>query len=182
MSSVKLLVSQKITDLLQKACIDDIPEDEPTRVEVIIRRKSTGNPRLGLVIMYFDPLLQEGHMDKTMGSPKGMQSDGLDYPAREVGGNIYERITGSVEVIANLSKTKEDVETADQIIQEVLARVKWALRMGRNQLMGLKDSYGESVTDFTVTGTGEYDSGGGTANTTRFFVRWTAVTRAKTSV
>ena len=60
------------------------------------------------------------------------------------------------------------------MIQEALARAKFALR--NMDIRDLVDEYGERVHLFLVAGVVEYDSGAKTANTTRFFLRWSALT------
>ena len=178
MSSVKHLLAVKMIELLQAECIDKLPADDPTRVDEIAIRKMIGSPRLGLVIMHFDPLLQESHSDKTVGAQQSRPKDGLHYPARESTGATFERIDGTVEVIGNFTKTKEDGVEADLYFQEVVSRTHRVLRTNRTAFASLKDTYGEQVLDFTVTGTSEYDSGAKSANTARAFVRWSAMVHA----
>jgi len=130
--------------------------------------------------MQFDPLLLEGRGDKIV-SARQFATDGLNYPPRDSTGTTYDRVDGTVEVIANLTRTREDMEDADEIIQEVVARVEYTLRRNRTALRAIpKDSYDRFIYDFTVVDTMEYDSGAGNANLARTFIRWTAIVNSGT--
>jgi len=180
MASIKHLLAMKIKELLTASCVTAIPDDDPTKVEEIVLRKMTGAPRLGLVVMNFDPLLLEGRGDKIV-SARQFATDGLNYPPRESTGATNDRIDGTVEIIANLTRTKEDTEEADEIIQEVIARVEYTLRTHRADFRAIpQDSYNRFIYDFTIVDTMEYDSGAKSANTTRSFVRWTAIVHSGT--
>jgi len=177
MSSVKHLLADKIKTILTAACITNIAADDPTRVDFIGIRKVTGNYRITLTIQHFDPIQREAHSDESVGkSPRG--EDGYLMPPRDNSGTTYERIQGTVMVACNLTGTKETTELADEYVQEVVARVKNALRKNKSTLTGFADTYGERVATFEVTGSAQYDSGAEIANVTRDFVRWTALTAA----
>ncbi len=182
MSSVGNELVKRIKVLLKARCIDEVRETAlpgqkmSTRADLITLRKLTSPVRIGLVVQHFDPIKKEGWANETAGSNQDKPTDGWDVPARESGlGNTFERIRGSVGISINLTNTREDEDEADQVIQEVIARVKHALRKATT-LTGFVDSYGEAVTIFSVVGDTEYESGAENSNTTRAYVRWVAIT------
>ena len=180
MSSVGHELVMRMKALLIAKCVDEIAEPVgqkmSTKADLVTLRRLTSPVRIGLVIQHFDPIKKEGWANETAGSNQDKPTDGWEVPAREGGlGNTFERIRGSVEVVVNLTNTREDEEEADQVIQEVIARVKHTLRKSTN-LVAFTDTYGEAVTMFSVVGDTEYESGAGNSNTTRAFVRWVAIT------
>jgi len=176
MSAVKHLLGVALKNIIEQACILDLSPTDPTRADIVGLRKISGGYRLAIVVQYFDPMLQEGWID-SRSNAKRDQSDGMWLPVRDMTGE-FGRIRGSILVQANLSETGEDAVTADAIIQEVVARVKWAIRKNRNELM-LKDTFGESIFDFSIVESAEYDSGGEDSHNTREYIRWAAQTKAK---
>ncbi len=180
MSSVKHELAVRLKALLQEECIDKIAEPAGkgcTKVDKIYLRRATSNDRLSLVIQFFDPIKKEGWSDETVGAKQDTPSDGWKLPSGEIGGGTFERLRGSIMVIANLTTTRESEEEADEVVQEVIARVKHILRTNKKRLAGFTDSYGESISDFIVAGDTQYDSGAGNSNTTRDLIRWVAITK-----
>ena len=182
MTAIKHLLAMKIKDVLQAACIDALPEDDLSRVDLVAIRSAgsqiTGK-RLVMVVKHMDPLDPMGSTDATVGDRLKGHTAGSWFPNAEFVGQgvaTFEVIRGVVEIPANLTITKEDSEQADEYIQEALARAKHALRKNTSVFMQLKDDYGEAVKQFTVIGTTEFDSGGDNSNLSRFFIRWLATT------
>ena len=180
MTSIKHLLAMTMKDVLTKACITDVPEDDKTRVDIVAIRNAggkAGKARFALTIKHFDPLNTEGWGDATMGNRAVTNSMGVNLPPGEIGGGTFEQIRGIVELNGNLTISKEDIETADGYAQEVLARAKKALRDARPQFAKLQDTYGERCFLFIVAGGTEYDSGSDNSNSTRYFLRWVAFTK-----
>jgi len=180
MSSVKHLMVLKIKEVVVKACQTDIDPNDETYVDVVEIRSTigpgSGSERLAITIRHFDPSKPDANGDSTIGDRISSNTVGIQLPPGLIGGTLFEQIRGSIEVNANLSMSGEDAVKADEIIQEVLSRAKNALR--HYEFRVIKDSYGEQVFAFRVTGGNEYDSGADISNTTRYFLRWTAFTQA----
>ena len=171
----------KMKDILVDECITKIPEDDTTRAALVEIRKSDESPsraRVTLTIRNFDPMNPKGWANETFGNKQMKNSLGFNLPPGLIGGATFEQVRGTIEVNANLTRSKEDVDIANEIIQEVIARAKFALRKRRGELTGFTDDYGETVLAFVVAGDTEYDGGAKTANTTRDFIEWSAITYA----
>ena len=180
MSSIKHLIAQKLKDILTEACITNVANDDPTRADLVAIRNAggkAGKARFVLTIKHFDPLNAEAWGDSTVGNRAHSNTLGMQLPAGEVGGTTFEMIRGIVELSGNMTVSKEDIETADEYAQEVLARAKYAIRMARSQFAQLADSYGEKCFAFAVASGTEYDSGSDNSNSTRYFLRWLAFTK-----
>ena len=180
MSSIKHLLAITMREVLTRACIMEIPEDDPTRVDIVAIRNAggkAGKARFVLTIKHFDPLNTEGWGDATQGNKAVGNSVGVNLPPGEIGGGTFEQIRGIVELNGNMTISKEDIERADEYAQEVLARAKFALRNARPQFTRLSDTYGERCFLFIVAGGTEYDSGSDNSNSTRYFLRWVAFTK-----
>lgn len=176
MSAAKHLILMALKDLLQKACIDDVPSSDPTRADIVALRKINGSYRIAIAVMNFDPLKPEVWSEKQSNARHDLD-DGVWLPMRDITG-VFERLRGAILVQANLSETGEDAEKADEIIQEIIARVKATIRTNQMALM-VKDSYGESVFGFHIIEATEIDSGGETSHITREYIRWVALSKAK---
>ncbi len=178
MSSIKHMIATELMTILQEECINKIPEDSKSRVTIIGIRKTIGEYKLALTVQHFHPMEMEAWSDAIVGAWVASTSDGSKWPTQDSTGATFEKIRGSVQLDANLTRTKELPVAADEIIQEVIARAKWAMRTRAQEIRGLKDSYGETVQDFRIVGTVEYDSGAENANTSRAFIKWVAITYA----
>ena len=176
MSAAKHLLGMALKDILEEACITNVPNGDPTRADVVGLRRVVGAYRIAVTVQYFDPMLAERWTDDRANGQRDSH-DGVWLPVRDTLGT-FERIRGSILVQANLAESGEDAVTADQIIQEVIARAKYAIRRNRSKLM-VTDSYGETVFDFHVVEAAEYDSGGENSHNTREFIRWTALSKTK---
>ncbi len=181
MAALRRLLTTRMRDTLAKYC-SDLMTDEKTKVDQVAIRVQDirSTDRLVLVVKNFDPIELGGWSDLTQGQRAPDQNTGMRLPPGTIGGDTFEQIRGIVELNANLTKSRETVDEADEIIQEVLARAKAALRGA--WWKGLKDDYGEIVVAFRVIGGAELDSGAKTANTTHYFLRWVAFTYAPSGV
>src|SRR3989304_316508 len=175
MSAIKHLLNVRILDTQKKVCMTDLAANNTTRVDGVYLR-TQGNPgkdRIALVLLNFDPILDTAWTDGTLADRRA-NTLGLHMPPAIIGGDTSEFIRGVVEAVGLLTRSREDPVEADAVIQEALARAKFALR--NMDIRDLVDEYGERVHLFLVAGVVEYDSGAKTANTTRFFLRWSALT------
>jgi len=177
MSSVKHLLALAIKNALIAECITAIT-DEDTKVDEIVLRKFNGTARLVLVVQHFHPIEEAGWSDTIVGALNSQASDGFKgWPTMDSSGSTNQKIRGSIMLSGNLVSTGETSEEADRIIQEVVSRVKWTLKKYRDTFIGIPaDSYGEKIVDFMDVASSEYDSGADTANTSRVFVKWVAMT------
>ncbi len=176
MSSVNHQLAKIMVEILTKKCITDI-EDLPnvkgsTKVNEVSVKRTTGGLRLALAVMHFDFVKKEGWANTAV--PRADISDGLEYPT-ELSTSTFERLRGSIMLSANLSTTGETQMEADEVIQEVIARVRRALMNSSHRFVGICDTYGNKVTRFKVVGDAEYDSGADTSNNTKDFIRWVAI-------
>jgi hypothetical protein len=176
MSAAKHLLGMGLKDIIEQACIVDIPVNDPTRADIVGLRRVIGSYRIAIVVQYFDPMLQERWTDDRANGQRDPH-DGVWLPPRDITGS-HERIRGSILVQANLAETGEEAEKADEIIQEVVSRVKWAIRRNLPKLR-VSDGYGESVYDFGIVESAEYDSGGENSHNTREYIRWVAFSKVK---
>ena len=180
MSSIKHLLATTMRDVLTETCITGIPVGDPTRVDVVAIRSAggkVGKSRFVLTVKHFDPLNAEIWGDATVGNRSNNNTLGMSLPPGEIGGSTFEIIRGIIELNGNMTISKEDIETADEYAQEVLARAKFALRNARPKFTVLRDTYGEQCFFYSVAGGTEYDSGSDNSNTTRYFLRWAAFTK-----
>ena len=176
MSAAKHLLNMTLKAILEKANITDVSADDPTRANVVVLRKLTDSYRIAIAIMNFDPLAPDAWGDKQSNAIHD-PTDGVWLPIRDMTGS-FERLRGAILVQCNLSESGEDADTADEIIQEVLARSKAAIRQNLDKLM-ITDSYHENVFGFHIVEAIEIDSGGETSHITREYIRWTALSKAK---
>ena len=176
MSSCKHHLGKTLVEILEQACITDVPASDPTRADVVGLRKVIGSYRIAITVLYFDPMLQEQWIDERAAGRRDQQ-DAVWLPPRDTTSE-YERIRGAILVQANLSETGEEAIKADEIVQEVITRAKFAIRRNRSRLM-FEDSYKQTVFDFHIVAASEYDSGGENSHVTREYIRWVALLRAK---
>lgn len=180
MSSIKHLLAKTIRDVLLEACVTNIADGDPTKVDIVAIRNAggkAGKARFVLTVKHFDPLDATGWQDSTVGNRQHTNTLGMTLPAGEIAGSTFEMIRGIVELNGNLTLSKENIEEADEYAQEVLARAKFALRNARPKFSILSDSYGEYCFSFIVASGTEYDSGSDNSNSTRYFLRWAAYTK-----
>jgi hypothetical protein len=175
-SSCKHHLGKTLVEILEQACIKDVPEGDKTRADIVGLRKVIGSYRLAITVLYFDPMLQEQWIDERADGRRDQQ-DAVWLPARDTTSE-FERIRGAVLVQANLSETAEDAIAADEVVQEVVARAKRAIRQNRSKLW-FEDSYQQAIFDFHIVAASEYDSGGENSHITREYIRWVALLRAK---
>jgi hypothetical protein len=172
---IKHLIGLKIVELLTDACQTQIAETDDARVDTIGLRNvtQTGKERLMLIVRHMDPMRERANRDTTQSEDSRLWKN---WPEAIIGGMYIEHAQGVVELKADFTRTREDASTADAIQQKVLGRAKRALLSGASQIRQLEDEFGESVQDFRVYGGEEYDSGEGTSNVGRYFIRWAALT------
>ncbi len=101
MSSIKHLLAKKMRDVLTEACMTNIAEDDPTRVDIVAIRNAggkAGKARFVLTVKHFDPLNAEAWGDSTVGNRAFTNTLGMQLPAGEVGGTTFEMVRGIVEL------------------------------------------------------------------------------------
>lgn len=176
-SGIKHLIIKVIRDQLQHACVDEIPETDSSRADVVVVRNMilTGRERIVLLVKHFDPIRKEAGGDASMLGAGAGPYVFKGWPDRLIGNYLFETIQGVVEMRCDFTRSRETADEADRLAQLVLGRAKAILRNGTG-IRGLKDEFGERCMDFVVTGATEYDSGANTSNTSRFFLRWAALT------
>lgn len=165
----------RVAEVLQKALIDDIPEEDETRVDAVsLRSPDLGNRRrISVTLRNFDPMRNKP--DDTLSNQGDAFSVFKDWPKAMIGGQTTEIVRGTIHVDVNLTSSREDKVTADKIASIVLSRAKHALRNATG-ISGLTDEFGESILVFRVIENNQYDSGSNVSNTTTDFLRWAALT------
>jgi hypothetical protein len=175
-SGIKHLIAGVIQSKLQVACIDHV-DDTASRADLVILRTATlsGKERIVLTVKHFDPMKQEGAGDATKADGNEAAYIFKGWPDKLIGGRIFETVRGLVELRCNFTRTRESAMEADRLAQLVLGRAKAAIRGGWG-IRGLVDGFGEKCMDFAVVSGTEYDSGSDNSNTSRYFLRWAALT------
>ena len=170
-------LNTRMEAVLQKALIDDIPEEDDTRVDSIsVRAPDLSNRRrLTLTLRNFDPMRSESTPDETLANQGDAFAVFRDWPKAVFGGQTTEIMRGTIQVDANLSSTREDKSEADRIVSTVMARAKNALRNATG-IVGIADEFGEQVLAFRIIESSQYDSGNNASNNTTDFLRWAALT------
>jgi hypothetical protein len=173
---IRYLMNIRMAEALQKALIDDLPEDDDTRCDSVSIRAPDLKARRRLVVTLrnFDPMVDNRTVDDTKANRGDVSTVFKDWPDAIIGGQTTEIIRGTVMVEANFTSTREEKAAADKIVSKVISRIKQALR--RVSMAGLKDEFGEMVLAFRVVEGSQYDSGNNTSNTSVDFVRWAALT------
>jgi hypothetical protein len=172
---IKHLIGLKIVELLTDACQTQLSESDDTRVDSIGLRNvtQTGKEKLVLIVRHMDPLRERSNKDTTQSEESKLWKS---WPEAIIGGQYIDHVQGVVELKADFTKSRQDATAADAIQQKVVARVKRTLLEGASAIRALEDEFGECVQDFRVYSGEEYDSGEGTSNVGRYFIRWAALT------
>lgn len=170
-------LNTRMLEVLTKALIDDIPEEDDTRVDSIsVRAPDLSNRRrLTLTLRNFDPMRSESTPDETLANQGDVFAVFREWPKGVIGGQTTEVMRGTIQVDANLSSTREDKDAADRIVSTVMARSKHALR-NAGGIIGLSDEFGEQIVAFRIVESSQYDSGNNASNNTTDFLRWAALT------
>ena len=179
-NGIKHVVASKFVEVLTEACLTSVPETDDTRVDKVGLRSValTGRERVVLVIRHMDPIKEEAAGDSTRGAVGEVTSVFKGWPDAISGGQYFEVIRGVIELRADFSRSRETTDQADHVVQLVLARAKSAILKHANEFGGgrLVDAYGEQCVLIRLMGGTEYDSGEGTSNVSRYFLRWAALT------
>lgn len=175
---IKHLIGMKIVDLLTDACVTQIASTDSTLVDKVGLRsvQQTGKERLMLIVRHMDPLKETAHRDMALSLRSEAAEAFKGWPNAEIGGRYFEIVVGVVELKADFTRTREDPTEADAIQQQVVARAKKAMLNGASAIAQIDDEYGEKCLMFRVLSGEEYDSGEGTSNVGRYFLRWAALT------
>ena len=183
MSSCKHLLAKAILEALTEECINKVPVGDETRVDEIALRKYAGTARLVLIVQHFHPIKELAWADAIVAASSTQSTDGFrNWPTMDSSGGANSRIRGSVMLSGNLVSTGEDTTKADEIIQEVAARVEWTLWKYRDTFIGIpKDSYGRKIVEFQAVAASEYDSGADTSNTSKIWIEFVAMTHRERS-
>lgn len=177
-SGIKHLIALKERDILVEACQTPYEPTDSTYVDAVGIRsvELTGRERLVLIIRHMDPIKEEGASDTVRSGISDVTAVFREWPAGLIGGQYFEMMRGVIELRADFSRTSETSEEADRIVQRVLARAKKALIDRITEFGALRDEMGEQCVMFRMVGGTEYDSGEGTSNISRYFLRWAALT------
>lgn len=175
---IKNLIASKVVELLQQTCIDEIASTDTSLVDRIGLRsvQQTGKERLSLIVRHMDPLRESSNKDSSLSIRSEAAEAFRNWPPAIIGGQFFDIVVGVVELKADFTRSRETPEEADAIQQKVMGRVKRTLLNGVTQIRQLEDEYGEVCHDFRVLSGEEYDSGEGTSNVGRYFLRWAALT------
>jgi hypothetical protein len=124
------LILQKVIDELQKALIDDLPVDDPSRAGVVQRGPLQGDPdpdiaRISVTVHENDP---DEFYPGSVTSLKGSWADEIAEleSGQEEGGAIWNR-RFTVKARALLVNTQESLAQAGQIAQQVKSRIEMTL-------------------------------------------------------
>ena len=173
---IRHILNTRIEEVLRKVLIDDVPTTDRARCDSIsVRAPDLGNKRrLVVTIRNFDPLATSSSSDATKSKRGESAIVFKEWPDAFIGGQTTEVISGTIQVDANLTGTREGKDEADRIVSTVLARAKDGLR--RMTVRDLRDEFGEQVVAFRTVESNQLDSGNNASNTTTDFLRWAALT------
>lgn len=174
-TTVKHELAIRMRQILQEECIDNIEGSANTKLStkanIVGIRKVVGDFRIALTVQNFHPIERDAWSDEAVPRSDSESKDGTRFPSMTVGGRQFYRLRMAIEVNANLTSTNESTEDANMVIQEVIARVRWAIKKHNKRLAGISDKYGVTTIKALVVGDTEYDSGAETSNISRSWIR-----------
>lgn len=172
---VKHQMAKILRDILQEECIEKL-EGRPgrrhsTTADIVGIRRVAGDYRIALSVLHFHPIDQDSWANETVGSRDATPVDGLRFPSGTIDGMRFFRMKMAIEISINLTRTRENPEEADLVIQTVISRVRFVIKKNVKRLEGVSDDFGVVTYAATVVGDAEYDSGAEDANTSRCWLK-----------
>ncbi len=158
--SYKAELAWRIRDALEIELMDEIDEDDPARVSVVVVGKYTDELRGIVLSVHLDhPLgFSSGKHDAVAeGTPRTYHDRPWDLPSESIGGSMWDRAYSTVQLRSLLSKSPQD---AAEIIDMAITRIAVVI----NSYEGLTpfvDPYGYTVFALRTAQRFGYASGGG---------------------
>jgi len=159
---------------LQKACMDDVPADDPSRAGLVVLGRYTASVTTKKIVVEVHPQHPLGpERQDRRGSQGDIQREGYEWtlPAETIGGVRFRWDRGTVQIRYHL---RMDREEAVGVIQVTAERVKKALTSDES-LIGLVDDFGNRIHALEVTDDYSYTNEAGDPATERLFVDWRAL-------
>lgn len=172
-STVEALLANRMRDVLQEWCIDDVPTTDRSRANHAIVGKPTSELRDPIVIsVHTDHPLGPG-VDKdkvVMGAPRSDSERPFKWPPESWGGMRTEQMIGAVQI-----NIREDLSSEDAVAISgaVSARVKNAINQDR-RLAYIADDFGNHMQQLDTFKRTGYASGGGNVSIYIHWVDWRA--------
>ena len=173
-TTVKSLITHAMKTVLEDACINNVPGDDPSRAARVVIGRFTGS-------ITRDKIVLEVHAQHPLGPEQGShrgtqgtqqpEAKTWDLPAETIGGSKFRWERGTVQVRCHLRLERED---AVEIIEAVRCRVRQAIE-DSNDLIGLQDDFGNMVHTIEVTDDYAYTNEAGNPSTERAFIDWRAL-------
>jgi len=163
---------------LQKACIDDVPADDPSRAGLVVLGRYTASVTTKKIVVEVHPQHPLGpERQDRRSSQGGIQREGYEWnlPPETIGGARFRWDRGTVQIRYHL---RMDREEAVNIIQATAERVKQALASDET-LIGLTDDFGNRIHALEVTDDYSYTNEAGDPATERVFVDWRALVSSR---
>lgn len=177
---IKTLILNRFYDTLNKALIEDIPNDDPTRASLVKVGRFQDDPTrypISISIAPGDPE-DPNYRDGIVTLNDGQQSShniGFYVNAREIGGGEYWYRRGILQVICHFVLNRYPELTALDYAHTVLGRITYALEA--TEVSDLRDEFGEQAILPFVYGNTFFESGGPPADYIwRGKVLWTVLT------
>lgn len=176
--ALKHLIVTNLVDWITLDGQTNVPTSDDRRLDLVGLRSVnlTGKERLSVIVRHMDPLEEERAKDTTRSGGGEMAAVFKDWPVGIIGGRYFEIVRGVIELRCDFTRSRETPARADSITQYVLARIRSIVRRHIRDLGSLVDEFGEECVAFRLVSGSEYDSGEGTSNVSRYFLRWAAVT------
>ena len=172
----------RIYTKLQAALIDDVDADDEARCTRVTKAKDVDDPE-GVVVSVHgvNPLgPTEGNIDKLFQGVSGGNRFGWSFPPESIGGSIFSRIAGSIQIRAILDGTTP-AEALD-IIDTVQTRIEYAINNDPDhELTPFQDELGFQVMNLITAGRKGYASGGEDTAVDAHWVDWIALVSQRRS-
>lgn len=174
--SYKAELIDRICTRLQAALIDDVPVDDDARADRVSKSKDVDDPE-GIVVSVHSvyPLgPNDSNRDMLFQGVNGGNKFGWNFPPESIGGSVFRRVAGSIQVRAILDgKTPEE---AIDIIDMVQTRIEYALdNDSGHELWPFTDDLGYTVSNLISSGRTGYASGGEDTAVDAHWVDWIAL-------
>lgn len=165
------LIIERAVEILQNALIDDIDPDDTARGDMVragLMQEDPTKKELHALVHQGDPQKPDSYMAHVpQMSELFAKSEGMDFPAEEIGGGVFEEQTFTVDIGCFLLGKGNRVQAA-QLSRLFFARAKKALQDacrvgGSSGLLGLTDEFGRQTIRGRIT-EHRMNEGGGPPN------------------
>lgn len=172
---IEAMLAEVLDTVLTEWCITNVPTTDPSRANHVVLGKPTRELRDANVvsIRMQHPLGPAADKDETVsGTPRGQDERGHYFPHETMGGAIFEKIIGCIEVRIRQKLAYPD---AVEINAPLVERIKRAINTDY-RLRTLTDDFGVTLFKIETFQASGHASGGGNVSINVRWIDWRAFT------